>query len=63
MQKAALIFQDGIIPYFESIMTPLKGFLNLDETNPDSNTMFNQCLDTLARYLTELVSIKPLLNQ
>ena len=44
-------------------MTPLKGFLNLDETNPDSNTMFNQCLDTLARYLTELVSIKPLLNQ
>jgi hypothetical protein len=42
-------FQDGIIPYFESIMLPLKNFLVLDEANPDSNVMFNQCLDTLAR--------------
>jgi hypothetical protein len=43
-------FQDGIIPYFDAIMAPLKGFLVFEEGNLDSAIMFNQCLDTLARY-------------
>jgi hypothetical protein len=42
-------FQEEIIPYFDTIMTPLKGFLVFDESNPDADVLFNQCLDTLAR--------------
>lgn len=48
LNRVSNLHQDGIIPYFDTVMVPLKGFLIVD-SNPDSNALFNQCLDTLAR--------------